>query len=122
MFLVPRGLVTSFAIVAVLTACGGGGGAQTVSSGPPPTTNSVTLNWTIPTLNTDGSQLTDLSGFKVIYGRSTSDLSQSVTINNPTVDTYQIDNLSSGTWYFEIVSLASDGTESVPTNPLSQTI
>lgn len=124
-------MVIAFALALALAACGGGGSTgttQTPSSGSPPppppspTTSSVTLNWTIPTLSTDGSQLTNLSGFKLIYGTSATDFSQSISATNPTVDTYQIDNLASGTWYFAIVTVASDGTESAPTNLLSQTI
>jgi fibronectin type III domain protein len=128
LFRVARGLAVSFAMAAVLAACGGGStSSQTTQSGPPPpppppTSGSVILNWTIPTLNTDGSMLTNLAGFKVIYGQSSANLSQSVSITNATVSTYQIDNLTSGTWYFAIVTVASDGTESAPTNLLSQTI
>ena len=39
--------------------------AITVSTG---TTQSVTLNWTAPTTNTDGSALTDLAGYVVSFG------------------------------------------------------
>lgn len=111
----------------VLAACGGGGGSSPTTSNntappPPPTTGSVTLNWTIPTENTDGSQLTNLSGFKVVYGQSATELTQSVSIDNPSVDSYQFDNLSSGTWYFAVVTVDSAGTESIPTNVVSQTI
>jgi Fibronectin type III domain len=114
------GAVAAFALIAALAACGGGAGSA--SAPPPPTTSSVTLTWTIPTLNTDGTQLTNLTGFKVIYGMSSTNLSQSLSIDGSTVGTCQIDNLTSGTWYFAVISVASDGTESVPSNMLSQTI
>ncbi|HYM43382.1 MAG TPA: fibronectin type III domain-containing protein [Steroidobacteraceae bacterium] len=117
-----RGLVVAFALIAALVACGGGAGSASPPPPPPPTTGSVTLTWTIPTLNTDGSQLTNLMGFKVIYGMSSTNLTQSLSIDGSTVGTCQIDNLTSGTWYFAVISVASDGTQSAPSNVLSQTI
>lgn len=117
-----RTLVVAFGLITGLAACGGGGSASAPPPPPRPTTGSVTLTWTIPTLNTDGSQLTNLMGFKVIYGTSATNLSQSVNIGSATTDAYQIDNLTSGTWYFAVISVASDGTESAATNVLSQRI
>jgi hypothetical protein len=80
---------------------------------------SASLSWTIPTQNADGSTLTDLAGFKVLYGQSPQDLNQQVVINNPSVSNYLVENLASGTWYFAIVSVNSAGVSSVPTNVAS---
>jgi len=72
----------------------------------------VTLLWVAPTQNTDGSTLTDLSGYKIHYGTNSSALSQTVTLNNPGLTTYVISNLSPGTYYFAMTSLNSSGIES----------
>ena len=43
---------------------------------------SVTLSWTPPLTNSDGSALTTLAGYKIYYGRSAGSLSQIVTIDS----------------------------------------
>jgi Tfp pilus assembly protein PilX len=73
-------------------------------------------------LNTDGTTLTDLSGYTIRYGTSPTALTQSVTITDPTATTHTITGLAAGTWYFEIAANASDGTQSAPTGVVSATI
>jgi Putative Ig domain len=80
------------------------------------------LSWMPPTQNTDGSALIDLAGFQVLYGRSPSDLNQSVTLTNPSINSYVVENLSSGTWYFTVVALNSNGISSPLSNLASKTI
>jgi hypothetical protein len=80
---------------------------------------SASLTWTAPTTNTDGSTLTTFAGYRIVYGTSPSALSQTTQIANPTVTTYTVSNLSSGTWYFAVKAYLADGTESIPTNPVS---
>lgn len=84
-------------------------------------TGSAVLSWTAPTQNTDGTSLT-LSGYKILYGTSPTALTQSVSLSNPSLTTYTVPNLSSGTWYFAVVSLDTSGSQSVPTNVASATI
>jgi hypothetical protein len=96
--------------------------AVAAASGGGTTTGSAVLNWTPPTMNTDGSTLTNLGGYKVLYGRSAGQLDQSIAITNPSVSTWTVENLSSGTWYFAIVTVNAAGTESSPTNVASVAI
>src|SRR5581483_2849230 len=44
------------------------------------TSGSATVKWTAPTLNTDGSALTNLAGYYVKYGTSPTSLTGSVQI------------------------------------------
>jgi hypothetical protein len=81
----------------------------------------VTLNWAAPTSNADGSALTDLKSYKILYGQDASNLNQSKQIPS-TVNSAVIDNLSSGTWYFAVVSVNASGVESAPTNVASAAI
>lgn len=76
------------------------------------TTNSAQLTWNPPVQNTDGSALTDLTGYKVYYGTSASSLTQVVTISSPSASAYTVTGLSSGTWYFAVTAYTSSGTES----------
>lgn len=114
-------VVASLGMTGLLAACGGGSSTAT-SPPPPPTTGSATLTWTLPTQNTDGSALTDLAGFRIMFGQSPTALNQSVTVNSPTATSYTVDSLDSGTWYFAIVALDSLGDASAPTNLVTATI
>jgi hypothetical protein len=85
-------------------------------------TGSATLSWTPPTANTDGSQLTTLAGYRIYYGKSSSQLDQVVEISNPGISSYQVDGLTEGTWYFSVHSYTHAGTESTDSNLASKTI
>jgi large repetitive protein len=82
----------------------------------------ATLNWTAVTQNTNGTPLTDLTGYRVHYGTTANNMSTVITVANPTVNTYIVTNLSSGTWYFGVTAYAGDGTESTLSNIGSKTI
>lgn len=83
---------------------------------------SATVSWTAPTVNTDGSTLTDLMGYRVAYGRAADDLSQSADINNPGLTTYTVSNLASGQWFFAVYAVNNAGVESDISNVASKTI
>jgi hypothetical protein len=85
-------------------------------------TAKVTLSWTPPTQNTDGSSLTNLAGYRIIYGASATALTQTITVSNAAISTYVIENLTSGKWYFAVVAYNSAGAESVPSNIASKTL
>ena len=83
---------------------------------------SVTLNWTPPTQNTDGSVLTNLAGFKIYYGTSPENYPNQITINNPGITTFLVDNLTPNTWYFVSTAFNSAGEESDVSNVATRTI
>jgi hypothetical protein len=85
-------------------------------------TGTATLSWTPPTENSDGSTLTDLAGYEVHYGQSQNNLNQSVRLTNPSLSTFVVENLGSGTWYFALVAVNSRGTSSVFSTLASKTI
>ncbi len=85
-------------------------------------TGTATLSWTPPTENTDGTSLTNLAGYRVVYGKGSSNLDQSVQISNPGVSTYTITSLGSGTWYFAVKAYNSAGEESSVSNTGMKTI
>jgi hypothetical protein len=82
----------------------------------------ATLSWMPPTQNTDGSALTDLFGFQILYGHSPDNLDKSITLANPGLSSYVLENLSSGTWYFTVVAVNSIGMTSPLSNIASKTI
>ena len=89
---------------------------------PPATSGSATLNWVAPTTNTDGTRLTNLSGYRIHYGSSVSAMTQTVQITNPAELTYTLTNLSAGTWYFEIVAYNSVDVDSSDSGVVSKEI
>ncbi len=85
-------------------------------------TGSVALSWTAPTARTDGSPLTDLSGYKIFYGRMSRIYDYQIDINNPGILTYNVENLVSGDWYFALTAYDSQGLESDRSNEVLREI
>jgi putative Ig domain-containing protein len=85
-------------------------------------TASVTLSWTPPTQNEDGSALTDLAGYEVHYGQSEGALDQFVQLSNPSLSSYVVENLSPGTWFFALRSINRQGVASQISGTASKTI
>ena len=83
---------------------------------------SATLSWTPPNQNSDGSALTNLAGYKIHYGTSASNLTQTAQVANPGLTSYVLSNLSSATWYFGVTAYTSAGTESPISNVGSKAI
>jgi hypothetical protein len=85
-------------------------------------TRSATLSWTPPTANTDGSTLTNLAGYRIVYGTSSTVLSQTINVSNPGVTNYVVDGLAPGTYYFALKAYTSQGVESSVSNVVSKVI
>lgn len=83
---------------------------------------SATLSWQAPTANVDGSPLVDLAGYKIYWGTSSGNYANTITINNPGLTTYVVDNLTSGTYYFATSAFNAKGAESALSNETSKTI
>lgn len=83
---------------------------------------SVTLSWTAPTQNEDGSSLTDLAGYKLYWGTTPGTYTDSVTIDNPGITTYVVENLAPGTYEFVATSFTEAGIESQYSGAATKTI
>lgn len=83
---------------------------------------SATLSWVPPTQNEDGSALTNLAGYKVHWGTSSGSYTNNVTISNPGITTYMVENLVSGTYYFATSSFTTSGLTSDFSNEARKTI
>jgi len=96
--------------------------AFTLTVGPD-STGSAAMQWTVPTQNTDGSPLTDLAGYRIYYGTSSTSLDHSVDVNPATITSYTIAGLSRGvTYYFAIASVNTAGVSSDISSVISKTI
>jgi hypothetical protein len=83
---------------------------------------SANVTWTAPTTNLDGSALTNLAGFKVFYGTSSTALTSSTTIDDMTRRSATISSLSPGTWYFAVRAFTSAQKESANSNVTSKSV
>ena len=72
----------------------------------------VTLSWTAPSANIDGTPLTDLRSYTVYYGIESGNYTQVVSLDNAGTTTYVIENLVPNTYYFAITASNSGGVES----------
>ena len=73
---------------------------------------SITLTWSAPMLNDDGSALTDLAAYKFYYGTSPGSYSNQVRVDSPGITTYVLDNLTPATYYIAATAVKSNGVES----------
>jgi hypothetical protein len=81
-----------------------------------PADSTARLSWTPPTQNTDGTTLTNLAGYRAVYGRAPQELTQTAEIANPDVSTYVLEGLTPGTWYFAVKAYTTQGVESAISN------
>ncbi|MBU2677795.1 MAG: hypothetical protein KJP16_11995 [Gammaproteobacteria bacterium] len=72
----------------------------------------VTLNWTAPLQNTDGTALLDLAGYTIYYGNDSRSYDHEIRIDNPGMTTYVVDFLVPDTYYFAATAFNSQGVES----------
>ena len=83
---------------------------------------SVTLAWRAPTTRVDGSALRNLAGYRVRYGNAAGSYPNTITLNNPGITSYSVQNLAPGRWYFVIAAFDSSGYSSANTSPVSTLI
>jgi hypothetical protein len=85
-------------------------------------TSTATLSWAAPTENTDGSPVTDLAGYYIIYGTNPNELTNTITVTDAATTTFEIHGLPQGTYYFAVVAFNSAGLDSGQSSLASQTI
>ena len=117
----------------LLSACGGGGSDVQTASAQAPTQGgltgsaglspgSVSLTWNPPTHNTDGTPLQNLGGFRVYWGTREGEYPNSVTLDNPGLASYVVEQLSPAQWHFVVTAITTNGMESPYSNVFSKTI
>ncbi len=103
-------LVLILLLAVIISACGDGGSTPVTSNQV--SFGSATLSWTPPTLNTDGSPLTDLASYKIYYGNESGNYHTCIQINNNGMTVYVVEHLTSNTYYFVMTAINSTGEES----------
>ena len=72
---------------------------------------SVSLSWAAPTLNEDGTALTDLAGYQIHYGTSSRNYTVEIPVDLGTT-TLVVDNLTPDTYYFAAKAINLAGEQS----------
>lgn len=107
----------SIAVTGTGTTTSGG-----TTGGTGTTTGSATVHWTPPLANTNGSTITNLAGYVISYGTSSTALSKTVKLTNAGLTSYMISGLSAGTYYFAVSAFNSTGQTSTLSNLASKKI
>ena len=71
----------------------------------------TTTTWTPPTTNTDNSALTDLAGFNVYRGTSSTNLARVKSLG-PAITNYTDTALASGSYWYAVTAVSASSTES----------
>lgn len=84
----------------------------------------VTLSWTPPAENTNGTPLTDLAGYDVFYGKcpQTPTPVEQISLDNPSVNSHVIEDLQPGEYCFWVVAVNEAGRYSENSNIATKTI
>jgi hypothetical protein len=96
--------------------------ASATGSGSGSAAAGVALHWEMPTENTNGTPLTDLQGYTIVYGESPGTMNKWVQISDIGTTNYVLSGLSPGIWYFAVLSYTSSGANSALSNVVSKTI
>ena len=83
------------------------------------------LQWIPPTQNVDGSELTDLAGYRILWGRASREYTDSLPINEPERTTATIIltvDQEVTVFYIAMTSLDTSGNESGYSNEITRTI
>jgi hypothetical protein len=100
----------------LVISCGSGGSGGS---------GSRTLSWLFPNERADGTilQLSEISSFRVYYGTKAKDYQNSIQVEYPSSSLNLSDiNLTSGTYYFVVTTVDSDGRESLYSDEVVLTI
>lgn len=96
---------------------------DTSEPAPTETGGSVTLTWTAPSTRMDGTSisLSEIDYYVIEYGQDVANLAQSVNVGGAEVN-YTFNDLASGTWYFTIRVVDTNGLSSAPSEPVSAVV
>lgn len=89
---------------------------------PVPSGSDVALAWDVPTRTVEGTTLENLSGYRIHYGTSESAMVNAVEIQSAGQNSFTVQNLPAGTYYFAVRAITSTGDESQLSNIIARVI
>ncbi len=109
----------------LLTVSGCGKATMQLDSTNTTPCGEAALKWTAPTLNTDGTPLTNLAGYVISWGPSAGNYPDTLTINSPQTTSYVLQNIvqngETATYTFAIQAVNSNGATSAYSTPVTAT-
>jgi hypothetical protein len=78
----------------------------------PALAGTASLSWSRPTENTNGTPLTDLAGYVIRYGTSSTALNNKISVASASATGAKITNLSPGNWSFAVSAINTANVES----------
>lgn len=98
------------------------------SQSPPPVgemapDQTVTVSWVAPSTRVDGSSisLSEIESYEISYGQNQANLGQTQRVPGG-VTTFTFNGLGSGTWYFQVRAIDSEGLRSAPSEVVSHQV
>jgi len=90
----------------------------------PATVGTASLSWSPPTEYTNNTPLASLAGYAIYYGTTRGIYPNKITLSNPGLTTYVVENLTGGnrTYYFVMTAIDNMGRESGYSNVVVRTI
>jgi Fibronectin type III domain len=101
-------------IASTVAACSGSHSTDHSPSGNRgAATGTLTVTWSAPTKNTDGTPVTNIVGYSLLYGTASKTYTTSISIDDPAATRYVVTGLRPGTYYFAVSAINSYGRHSV---------
>ena len=98
----------------LIASCSGQTGSNPPPAGAAGTGGTLTVSWSAPTKNADGTPATDLTGYTILYGLGPKAYSMRMSIDNPSTTKAVIHGLHPGAdYYFVVTAHNAAGQQSV---------
>lgn len=91
--------------------------AEPVASGP-----GVALSWDVPTRTVDGETLQNLAGYRIHYGTNANALVNAVEVQSAGSNSFTVQNLPRGTYYFAVRAITATGDTSKLSNVITRVV
>ena len=85
---------------------------------------SIELTWDIPEMREDGSNLPlgEINGYVIAYGTDQNNLTNQIVVEGASITSAILEDLDSGTYYFSIATVDSDGVQGAYSGVINQSI
>jgi hypothetical protein len=98
----------------LIASCSGQSGSNLAPAGAASTRGTLTVSWSAPTKNADGTPATDLTGYTILYGPGPKAYNSRMSIDNPSATQAVIHGLQPGVdYYFVVAAHNAAGRQSV---------
>jgi hypothetical protein len=82
----------------------------------------VSLSWDVPTRTEDGETLQNLAGYRIHFGSNQNALVSSIEVASAGQNTFTVQDLPKGTYFFAVRAFTANGEESKLSNIITRTI